>query len=74
MVWRTPERHARGDNKEGVSLVASRLGITSARNQPAVFIGDTAFTVIGIIDDAPERPAHQTCCNPPHYPLVDTIL
>lgn len=89
MVRRTPERQARGDNEEGVSLVAaspgallaagaavgsgrlydaghnarrdpvavlgigvaSRLGIRSARNQPAVFIGDTAFTVIGIIDD-----------------------
>ncbi|MDX6744439.1 ABC transporter permease [Actinocorallia sp. A-T 12471] len=30
---------------------AARLGITRVEEQPAVFVGDTAFTVIGVIDD-----------------------
>ncbi|MFC4470412.1 ABC transporter permease [Streptomyces xiangluensis] len=41
--------------KQPVALLgkamASRLGITTVDTQPAVFIGDEAFTVIGIIDD-----------------------
>ncbi|WP_207933538.1 ABC transporter permease [Actinomadura sp. GC306] len=31
--------------------VAGRLGISSVERQPAIFIGDRAFTVIGIVDD-----------------------
>ncbi|MFI1177006.1 ABC transporter permease [Streptomyces melanogenes] len=33
------------------SSLASRLGITTLETQPAVFIGDQPFTVIGIISD-----------------------
>lgn len=35
---------------------ADQLGITRIDNQPAVFIGDTAYTVIGIIDDVKRLP------------------
>ncbi|MFI6555460.1 ABC transporter permease [Streptomyces griseus] len=38
------------------SATASRLGITTLRTQPAVFIGDTAFTVIGVFDDVERKP------------------
>lgn len=45
---------------ERVALVgrvaASELGLTRIDNQPAVFIGDTAFTVIGILDDVKRNP------------------
>ncbi|MCX5404647.1 ABC transporter permease [Streptomyces sp. NBC_00335] len=36
--------------------VAERLGITSLGTDPAVFIGDQAFTVMGIVSDAERRP------------------
>jgi putative ABC transport system permease protein len=32
-------------------VAAEDLGITRVDNQPAVYIGDTAYTVVGIIDD-----------------------
>lgn len=35
---------------------ASQLGIARIDNQPAVFIGDTAYTIIGIIDDVQRNP------------------
>ena len=35
---------------------ANQLGITRVDNQPAVFIGNTAFTVVGIIDDVQRSP------------------
>jgi putative ABC transport system permease protein len=35
---------------------ATQLGIARVDNQPAVFIGDTAYTVIGIIDDVRRSP------------------
>ncbi|WP_328342889.1 ABC transporter permease [Streptomyces violaceus] len=35
---------------------AARLGITTLRTHPAVFIGDTAFTVIGILKDVERKP------------------
>jgi putative ABC transport system permease protein len=34
------------------SGVARELGITTLATQPAVFIGDRAFTVVGIVDDS----------------------
>jgi putative ABC transport system permease protein len=34
------------------SGVARELGITTLSTQPAVFIGDRAFTVVGIVDDS----------------------
>jgi len=37
-------------------VAADQLGITRVDNQPAVFIGDTAYTVIGIIDDVSRNP------------------
>jgi putative ABC transport system permease protein len=36
--------------------VASRLNITTLRTRPAIFIGDSAFTVIGILDDVERKP------------------
>ncbi|WNM33658.1 ABC transporter permease [Streptomyces sp. Li-HN-5-11] len=39
----------------GVGM-ASRLGITTLDTQPAVFIGDQAFTVIGVVSDVRRRP------------------
>ena len=38
------------------SAAASRLGISRVDNQPAVFLGDTAFTVIGILNDVARNP------------------
>lgn len=38
------------------SSIAARLGIHTLRTQPAVFIGDTPFTVIGIMDDVRRKP------------------
>ncbi|MFD3610340.1 ABC transporter permease [Streptomyces atroolivaceus] len=38
------------------SATAARLGILTLRTQPAIFIGDTAFTVVGIIDDVERKP------------------
>lgn len=35
---------------------AAVLGITRVDNHPAVFLGDTAYTVIGIIDDVARNP------------------
>ncbi|HQZ34282.1 MAG TPA: ABC transporter permease [Ilumatobacteraceae bacterium] len=35
---------------------ASQLGIARIDNQPAVFIGDNAYTIIGIIDDVERNP------------------
>jgi putative ABC transport system permease protein len=35
---------------------ADQLGITRIDNQPAIFIGDTAYTVTGIIDDTIRTP------------------
>ncbi|MGB8860158.1 MAG: FtsX-like permease family protein, partial [Ilumatobacteraceae bacterium] len=35
---------------------AAQMGITRVDNQPAVFIGDTAYTVVGIIDDVQRNP------------------
>ncbi|MGW7412024.1 ABC transporter permease [Streptomyces sp. NPDC054863] len=38
------------------SSTAARLGITTLKTQPAVFIGDVPFTVIGILDDVDRKP------------------
>lgn len=38
------------------SATAARLGITTLRTQPAIFIADTPFTVVGIIDDVQRKP------------------
>ncbi|NML54737.1 ABC transporter permease [Streptomyces sp. R302] len=35
---------------------AARLGITTLRTMPAIFIGDTPFTVIGIVKDVDRKP------------------
>ncbi|MFG2600597.1 ABC transporter permease [Streptomyces sp. NPDC048462] len=35
---------------------AARLGITTLRTHPAVFIGDVPFTVIGVVDDVDRKP------------------
>lgn len=37
-------------------IAARELGITRIDNQPAVFLGDKAYTVIGIIDDVARNP------------------
>lgn len=37
-------------------VAAATLGVARIDNQPAVFLGDTAFTVIGIIDDVARNP------------------
>ncbi|MFI5687256.1 ABC transporter permease [Streptomyces sp. NPDC051636] len=37
------------------SGVAARLGITTLETQPAVFVGDQPFTVIGIVDDTDRK-------------------
>jgi putative ABC transport system permease protein len=39
------------------SQAAARLGITRTAHQPAVFIGNAAYTVIGIIDTVDRNPA-----------------
>ena len=45
---------------ERVALVgraaATQLGIARVANQPAVFIGNTAYTIIGILDDVQRNP------------------
>ena len=47
----------RADNVAVLGRVAAdQLGITRIDNQPAIFIGDTAYTVIGIIDDTIRTP------------------
>ncbi|MFC9603797.1 ABC transporter permease [Streptomyces niveus] len=38
------------------SGMAARLGITTLSTQPAVFIGDRPFTVIGIVSDVQRKP------------------
>ncbi|GAA3017776.1 hypothetical protein Sfulv_61450 [Streptomyces fulvorobeus] len=38
------------------SSTATRLGISTLRTQPAIFVGDTAFTVVGIFDDTKRMP------------------
>ncbi|AUG78593.1 ABC transporter [Kitasatospora sp. MMS16-BH015] len=38
------------------AAAARRLGISSVQNQPAVFVGGTAFTVVGILADVQRRP------------------
>ncbi|MFF2433571.1 ABC transporter permease [Streptomyces sp. NPDC058107] len=38
------------------AAMASRLGITTLETQPAVFIGDEPFVVIGIVDDVRRKP------------------
>ncbi|RBQ17030.1 ABC transporter permease [Spongiactinospora rosea] len=50
--------HARrGDDVAVLGIgAARRLGITSAAGAPAVFVGDHALTVIGIIDDVARNP------------------
>lgn len=37
-------------------VAAEQLGITRVDNQPAIFIGDTAYAVTGIIDDVARNP------------------
>ena len=37
-------------------VAAALLGVTRVDQQPAVFLGDTAFTVIGIIEDVRRQP------------------
>ncbi|WP_392670817.1 ABC transporter permease [Streptomyces sp. LN785] len=36
--------------------LAARLGITTLETRPAVFIGDKAFTVVGIVDSVERKP------------------
>ena len=38
------------------SAAAQRLGITRVDDGPAVFIGDMAFTILGIVDESERRP------------------
>jgi putative ABC transport system permease protein len=49
------ERRAENVAVLGIEAAAT-LGITRVDNQPAVFIGDTAFTVLGIIDGTQRQP------------------
>ncbi|MEU0103567.1 ABC transporter permease [Streptomyces sp. NPDC006267] len=35
---------------------AARLGITTLRTSPAIYIGDTAFSVIGVVEDVDRKP------------------
>lgn len=48
------------DRAENVAVLgrvaADQLGITRIDNQPAIFIGDTAYTVTGIINDTARTP------------------
>jgi|SRR5580658_5078408 putative ABC transport system permease protein len=39
------------------TTAAAQLGITSLRNTPIVYIGDSAYTVIGLVSAAPRLPA-----------------
>ncbi|MEU8544276.1 ABC transporter permease [Streptomyces sp. NPDC048717] len=52
------EWHDSSNRKVAVvgSSVADRLGIATLETRPALFIGDQAFTVIGIIDDVKRQP------------------
>ncbi|MFJ5777713.1 ABC transporter permease [Streptomyces sp. NPDC093094] len=46
----------RGENVAVIgSGLAGRLGITTLETAPAVFVGDHAFTVIGIVDDVERK-------------------
>lgn len=48
---------ARGEHVALIGRVAAdQLGITRVDHQPVVFLGDTAYTVIGIIDDTARNP------------------
>ncbi|MFD4922972.1 ABC transporter permease [Streptomyces goshikiensis] len=38
------------------SAAATRLGLTGVQNSPAIFIGSTPFTVIGILQDVDRKP------------------
>ena len=48
------------DRAERVAIIgraaATQLGITRVDNQPAIFIGDTAYTLVGILDDVKRNP------------------
>jgi len=48
-------------NHEHVAVLgrqaAERLGITRVDNQPAVFIGDTGYTIVGVIEDVARNEA-----------------
>ncbi|MCE7080351.1 ABC transporter permease [Streptomyces sp. ST2-7A] len=50
--------HAENSLKVAVlgSSVAARLGITGLETGPTVFIGDEAFTVIGVVEDVRRQP------------------
>ncbi len=37
-------------------VAANQLGISRVDNQPAVFLGDTAYTIVGIVDDVARNP------------------
>ncbi|MEV7087826.1 ABC transporter permease [Streptomyces sp. NPDC093085] len=52
------------------AATAARLGITTLRTHPAVFVGDTAFTVIGVIDDVERRPELLLSVIVPRTPAV----
>lgn len=52
-----PWHEQRGEHVAVVGRVAAnQLGITRVDNQPVVFIGDTAYTIVGIIDDVDRNP------------------
>ena len=51
---------------------AQRLGITRIDNQPAVFIDDTGYTVIGIIDTVARNPALLEAVIVPAAAKIDT--
>ncbi|WP_078906940.1 ABC transporter permease [Streptomyces sp. NRRL S-378] len=38
------------------SATANRLGITDVQSQPAIFVGTTPFTVIGVLEDVDRKP------------------
>jgi putative ABC transport system permease protein len=38
------------------AVAAQKLGITRVSDQPAVFVGERAYTVVGILDEAPRLP------------------
>lgn len=52
--------HFHQDRGEHVAVLgrvaADQLGITRIDNQPVVFLGDTAYSVIGILDDVARNP------------------
>jgi putative ABC transport system permease protein len=48
---------SRGEHVAVIGRVAAnQLGIARVDNQPAIFLGDTAYSVIGIIDDVARNP------------------